>query len=574
MITENRIKEDLKSKTLPGPIPLPLNHHIQLLPTRKGKIIYSFCNSYGDELIRFEAGHPTTITEQSNIGREIRKRLNPDGRLSREAVQQDFEDIRALMRDTIETYRREEELRFMEKRKKEEYHFQFCLEAARDILENKEQPLLYIASVVSWLTAGERNNIMLTFLAYASQVILGNPISVIGLGDGGSGKTHIQEVAMGLIPEQYIIHEKSITEAAMFNRAKEDPYYYDGKIVNYGDLGGRNSQDFIMEAKNLLKELQSDGFLKKPLSVPTEEGWVTQDIMLYGHPCLTYTTVPGFVFDDQEMSRSIFITPRMDNKNVYNAMKTMLEFEGGTTHKKYQYWKKEAEMVQYMVELLKEQMSEITIVNPYTESIIKFLSASEYFKRDFNKYNSILKTITSFHCFNRPTYEYEGKKILFTSLSDLQLFMSLLKPYHESINVNISPKAAEILEDLRENIDDWTLKNEEFAYGITINEYIEYTDIKLQKTSFWNYFSELNSHGLLKVVDRRGNSNVYMLTDKIVGKDTTDFLRISEMQRNVIRSEFGPNALDFILEDAVHEGLSIERQDEDVEVPGWDYYDE
>ena len=132
---------------------------------------------------------------------------------------------------------------------------------ARVVLESSMNPLIYIASLVSWMTAGERNNIMLTFIAYCSQVILDNPISVIALGEGSSGKTHIQEVALSLIPDEFVRHEKGSTGATTFNRAKDDPEYYKGCIVNFGDLGGINSQDFIMEAKNLLKELQSDGLL-------------------------------------------------------------------------------------------------------------------------------------------------------------------------------------------------------------------------------------------------------------------------------------------------------------------------
>ena len=574
LIEKAHEKQDMNKKQLPTPTPLPNDNYIQMIPSRKGKVVYSFQNRYGDELIKYKAGIPTTITEQSGVGRELKKRLNPEGRLSKEAIQKDFENVRSLLKESLDTYQKMEETGLVKARQEEEYQLQQKLGEARDILKSKDYPLIYIASLVSWLTAGERNNIMLTFLAYASQVILGNPISVIGLGEGGSGKTHIQEVAMSLIPSEYIIHEKSITEAAMFNRAKDDPYFYDGKIVNYGDLGGRNSQDFIMEAKNLLKELQSDGFLKKPLSVPTDEGWVTQDIMLHGHPCLTYTTVPGFMFDDQEMSRSIFITPRMDNKKVFNARKTMLEFQFGETHQQFEYWKNESGMVKYMVQLLRERLDELHIINPYTESVITFLSESEYFKRDFDKYNGILKTITAFNGFNRPTYEVSGKKILFTSLSDLQLFISLLKPYHESINVNISPKAAEILDDIRGNMDDWINRNESFEYGLTINEYTEMTNISLSKRSFWRYFKELNLAGFLKVVDKRGQSNVYELTDKIVAEVPDTMLCISDAQKNVIKHELGSTALDFILEDGIHEGLGIKRQDYDVDVPGWDDYDQ
>lgn len=80
--------------------------------------------------------------------------------------------------------------------------------------------MIYIGSIVEWFTAGERNNILYAFTVYAGQVILKNPVSVICLGEASSGKSHIQETALRLIPERFIVNEKKITEAALFNRAK------------------------------------------------------------------------------------------------------------------------------------------------------------------------------------------------------------------------------------------------------------------------------------------------------------------------------------------------------------------
>ena len=158
------------------------------------------------------------------MGREIRKHLNPQNRLSKESIEEDFDELKKTLQlsydqQIIDKRAREK----AEKAEKEEY-LQNKIFDAKELLKQKKHPLIYISSLVSWLTAGERANIMLTFIAYASQVILKTPISVIGLGEGASGKTHIEEVAMRLIPDEFIRHEKSVTEAAMFNRAKEDPW--------------------------------------------------------------------------------------------------------------------------------------------------------------------------------------------------------------------------------------------------------------------------------------------------------------------------------------------------------------
>mgnify|MGYP000833311346 FL=1 len=166
---------------------------------------------------------------------------------------------------------------------------------------------------------------------------------MICLGEASSGKSHIQETALRLIPERFIVNEKKITEAALFNRAKKDRYFYDGKIVNYGDMGGANDHEFMEESKNLMKELQSDGFLNKPLNIPDGEGgWEVKDLKLEGRPCLTYTTVPNHDFDEPEMSRSIFITPRMDNKEIFNRRNRLLEFKHGRSYNTLKKYENEA----------------------------------------------------------------------------------------------------------------------------------------------------------------------------------------------------------------------------------------
>lgn len=548
-------------------------HHIQIIPSGK-KVLYIFKDDIGNDTGKYTHEEPLTITPLSTIGKEIKKHLDPDGLLSAAGVGREFEKVKQALNDAHQLYQiREENLKKVEAEESEEQLQERMLEAEQ-VLKCKNLPLIYIASLVSWLTAGERVNIMLAFMCYCSQVIMRNPISVIAIGDGGSGKTHIEETALSMIPEEFKVYEKKVTEAAMFNRSKDDQYFYNGKIVIYGDLGGDDDQKDVIAAKNMLKELQSDGYLNKPLSIQTnDEGWVTQDITLKGYPCLTYTTVPGFMFDDQEKSRSIFITPRMDNKGVFNARKTILEFKGGKTYLEMEGYKKDIEIVKYMVLLLRKRMESLEIINPYTYSVITFLGESEYFKRDFDKYNGILKTITAFNSFDRETFEMNGKEVVFTSLDDLQLFISLLISYHESITGNITLKAAEILEDIRANFDDWILRNKVFELGLTTAQYADLTNLHVSKRSIQRYFGELNSAGFLKVVDKQGNSNIYALTGRVTSDELSNLLNLSLEQKELIKYEIGYTALEFIECDLAHDKLSIKLNDPDVKEPPWEIYD-
>ena len=122
------------------------------------------------------------------------------------------------------------------------------------------------------------------------------------------------------------------------------------------------------------EELQSDGFLNKPLNIPDGEGgWEVKDLKLEGRPCLTYTTVPNHNFDEQEMSRSIFITPRMDNKEIFNRRNRLLEFKHGRSYNTLNKYENEAELVPYMLLHLKEVFEDISIINPYLFKELRLL---------------------------------------------------------------------------------------------------------------------------------------------------------------------------------------------------------
>lgn len=556
-------------------ITFPDGYTMELYPARNNKVIYILKDPKGNDVAKDKGTEPLMIGEQSKIGRHIKNHIDPKKKGSA-LFREEFEATKMALNERYNLHLIALEKEETDKKEEDAKKHQKNINIARDLLESKDQPLLYIASLVSWVTAGERANIILTFITYASQVILRNPINVVILGEGGSGKTHIETEALKLIPEKYVIKEKKTTDAAFFDKGLENPYVYNGKIVSFGDLGGESAQDFVLEIKDLLKELQTDGYLSKTMIGKDHDGErVRVQMELFGHPCTTYTTVPGHIFDDQEMSRSIFITPRMDNKGVFHAMKKMLEFHGGRTQKKYEYYLKELEIVPYVVELLRERMETVIINNPYTESVIKFLGESEYFKRDFDKYNGILKTITAINGFNRQTFEIDGQEILYTSLNDIKLFMSLLKTYHESISVNISPKSAEVLDDLRGNVDEWILNNKISEMGtFTVNDYVELSNTHLSKRSIQTYFGELNRTGFIKNVGREGRANVYQLSGRVSDSLEQDLLTLSDEHQQLIEWELGSNAVKFILEDVVMDGLTIHLHDQDVDVPGWDRFDE
>ena len=552
---------------------LPNGDIIELVLTDKEtQVLYIFKNKEGNKIGEYRNGTPATLSNQCNIAAQIKNSIDPNREFKPANLNKKVSEVKELLQLIYEnrvlelTDKRNRELQEAKQKHSD------LLDLAKRKLQSTPQPLIYIGSLIDWITAGERLNIIYAFTVYAGQIIIGNPISLIPLGEAGSGKSHIQESALNLIPRKYVVNEKKITEAALFNRAKRDKYFYDGKIVNYGDMGGANDHDFMQESKNLMKELQSDGYLNKPLSVPDGEGgWIVEDLELIGRPCLTYTTIPNHQFDEQELSRSIFITPRMDNQDIFNRRNSVLEFKHGRTYKKMEEYQTELELVPYMILHLKEVLQDVDIINPHVNIVIDFLKQSNFYKRDFPKFNGLLKTITALNYYNHDVIELDGNKVLLTTIADVQLFMSLLKPYHESISANLSPKAVDVLNDYRQHRDEWILNGdrESIGSGITTTEYFNLQSLGLSKMSVKKYFYELFDKGFLKITDKKGRANIYDLSDSDTISINNDLRNLSEYNYTHIEYELGKTVADKVRGDEFIEGLDIMNFDSEVDKPNW-----
>ena len=553
---------------------LPTKDTITLIINKKNpdKVTYVFKNRYGNKIGEHVNRPPATLSPQSNVARQCKQIMNRKGKMDPKMLNNRFEEVKQLLQLNYENEISIIEQEIADKLQAEQEKNLTKSKEAITKLQSLDYPLIYIGSIVEWFTAGERNNILYAFTVYAGQVILKNPVSVICLGEASSGKSHIQETALRLIPEKFIVNEKKITEAALFNRAKKDKYFYDGKIVNYGDMGGANDHEFMEESKNLMKELQSDGFLNKPLNIPDGEGgWEVKDLKLEGRPCLTYTTVPNHNFDEQEMSRSIFITPRMDNKEIFNRRNRLLEFKHGRSYNTLKKYEKEAELVPYMLLHLKEVFEDIAIINPYVYFVIDFLKNSAFYKRDFDKFNGILKTITALNYYNHEIHDVDGKKVILTNIADVQQFMSLLNPYKESISANLAPKAVDVLNDIRNNIDEWKMQKERVmpGMGITTSEYFQLQNLELSLDSVRKYMYELKNQGFLQITERFSNFNIYDLAKSEIAHISYNLKHIDDSVYEDIRYEIGEWIVNLMNEDRFVEGLSVMNFDSEVEKPVW-----
>ena len=520
------------------------------------------------------SGIPLSISNRTDIMRNIKEMLPPHKRSDTSA---ELDKIKRQLQKIVLALQGEAEFEEARLQQERELELRKKIHSAKKRLEVLDDPIIYVGTIIDWLTAGERVNTLLCFIAGCSQVILKKPISVIGYGESSSGKTHVERVALSLLPDEYIVIEKQVSPAALFNRAKIDERFYDGKIVVYGDMGGEKDHDNQQEAFDLMKELQSDGKISKPVSVKDEtNNWVTEDLVLIGNPCLWYTTVPTDI-DNQELSRAIVFTPRMDNQRIFNIRGRALSFKKGKSYAMFEEIEKKAAEIPYMIEHLRQTLSEYIIINPYFDVITEILSQSKFYKRDTEKYVSLLDTITALNFYQNDKYIFDdGSKAVITSRDDVHLLLSLLEPYKTSIAFNIKPKSAEIYKELTSEVVEGITFAEELKYaddkeewstGFTSREYFEKSKIDLSLRSVQRYISDLYQAGLLTVKDRQNNTNLY----DVVEHDLKDTLNEIDYESIAERTEYelGFDIAEIIRNDVEDETLDIYNIHEDIGGTQW-----
>lgn len=569
-------------------LPLPDGCSVKAMMKDK-EYLYIFFDDDCHEIDRLtHTKSPIELTKTSTVGEVIYGYCNNDDEFK--------QFIQRLNNYILEYEKAQEELKKALK-EKEIAETREKIDSAMKWYSTLENPLLWLASELDWITAGERTNIMISFLTFCSQVILKQPVSVVGEGLGSSGKNHVIETALSFIPHQFVKYEKKPTLASMFHRSKENSYYYNGVIVYYGDMGGLNDQDEAMETKNILKELQTDGYVNRPITVRESDEFVVKDLELNGNPCLAYTTAQDFELDSQEASRSIEFKPRTDNKEIYDMFMNFIGLEG-EVYEEY----KEAEntltsMLPYVILGLREWVTGvpfhqevddktkednvIRVINPYPRVITQYIGDSQYFKRDRPKYNNILKVITVFNSYSR---ELRGNT-LYSTLDDIQLFLTLFAEYRASIEHNLRPSEIEILQEIDSDPDrfDNTMINldnydyDDQPYVISVPSYLKNSELKYGKRTIYSAFNTFEEKGIFGRVENpnHGRTKYFSYMPEDVFSSESDViikeydLRITDNDTDLWEMNYDEDTVDFLSSDKATDGMDIQKQHSAVKIPHW-----
>ena len=152
-------------------------HTIELVITSKQhEVLYIFKNEDGVKYGEYRNGIPATLTNNCNIATQIKQCLDPDREFKPQNLNKKFNQIKELLQlkydNLILEIQEKQEAEIQDQKAKNN----LLLEKAQKKLQSVSQPLIYIGSLIDWITAGERNNIVYAFTVYAGQIIINNPV--------------------------------------------------------------------------------------------------------------------------------------------------------------------------------------------------------------------------------------------------------------------------------------------------------------------------------------------------------------------------------------------------------------
>jgi len=434
------------------------------------------------------------------------------------------------------------------------------MDEAKKALEDLDNILIYVGCVADWMAAGERLNVLFGFICAVNLLVFGDPINFIATGMAGSGKTAIEQTIFDMLPAENVSWEKKPTVAAIFRRAEEDPRFYDKKIVYMGDLGGDKDMESSEEARNIFKELNSDGKMSRPVSAPGEDTWVTVDLLLEGKPALFYTTVHDYKLNDQEVSRGFVISPRTDNTVMVNVMHERLRAIKGKTLKQHNRIKDcELSKIRNIVRFLMG-LGELTVVNPYPDVLQKMISGSPFIKRDYQKIMMLAEAITVLNYNDRKKWETEDGTYIITSKQDIMFLYQLLEGYMESIHLNVPNSLLDLHKQLEEKYD--------YDMMFTLAEVRKKIDVRAHP-KIDEELRKLAAAGLLSVGDEKGakGMNQYTVVSlKPTKINPEEDLVLSDIRKSVLSYEHSEEFVNFVVE---HENAVPIL---DIHEWGWDGY--
>lgn len=370
---------------------------------------------------------PLELTKQSEIGKAIYTPLRNKGYTAvndDERNRKRDKDFRYIL-GRLDNELKNDELREAEEQQEAEAEqTEKYIEAYSRFMTKKEEygytTLQYLGQICQGAGVGLAENVLKVYVSLLLTVLGVKATNIIAIGKQSSGKTHSLERGIEMIPSEYVVRGVH-TKAYFFTKFNGQDV--SRKVFYLGDLGGVKDDQNTIDTRDILKELNTDGYVERGISIDGE----AHDEWVKGYPAIVYSTVEEDIVNDQEKSRSTIITPQSVDQDKLTLFNSVHESPGEDI-RLLERIDEDVKSVQGLTWYLMENIKEYELFNPYMFNVSEFLAEMDDFNRKIKEFD---KTLFIVSLLNNPfvlehqiyhdkeTYEPITTKLIIASKQDV-----------------------------------------------------------------------------------------------------------------------------------------------------------
>ena len=315
-------------------------------------------------------------------------------------------------------------------------------EAALKLLKEENLITSFNKKVGESGIVGEENNRICLFIIACSYLIK-KPLHGLIQGSSGSGKTHLMNKVLSLLPSHKVERMTRVTEGSFYNY---DEYFFTHKVLGIEDLDGLEERALFA-----LRELQSSGEIRSSTTTKNElTGEMSGGIKIVRGPIASLScTTKGEVYEDN-MSRSFLIAVNESGGQTANILDYQQKKAAGLVNEQAE--KATAKQIQNSLSLLKSY----EVINPFATGL-QLPPKAHKIRRLHELFQYFVQTITVLNQYQR---EVKNGKLI-TAKEDVQEAINVM---FESIVLKVDELDGS-LRNFYENLKDYVKgKGEESSF--------------------------------------------------------------------------------------------------------------
>ena len=289
---------------------------------------------------------------------------------------------------------------------------------------NKIGLLPYLDNILKDIHIGEHKNIYRKILMLFK--IMRGEASFLSetTAKAEAGKSFEDEIVFNLIaPQRYIFKLNDFTPASFKRYGAINPYYFDRKIVLFGDLGSKKAFNQVEDVFNIFKVLITENEYHSSKADKNDDlKNIELDLKVNSIGAVYSTITNSFTENDNQLeSRTLFSTPAIVNPS--DIARQIFYLQIPKTKQSKARAKAEQDLKDFGLYLMQMVNSDIEIINPYFDVFWDYANKSENPIREFNQQ---LELFNAYCILTQNKCKDEPLNTKFASIDQLKEYMDFI----------------------------------------------------------------------------------------------------------------------------------------------------